>query len=403
MSAATNVLGRDARPGLLWLIAGCWMLQPLSTDLYLASLPHLSAYYQVSPAMVQQTLSLFVLGVASAQLIGGPLSDRFGRRPVLLAGAFIYVLASLACACAPSMPALIAARFAQAVGCCSVGVIARSIVRDAYSTSEAAHVIARTSSVLSLALLANPIVGAYFQTHFGWRAIFLLLTALGTLLAVGALLYFDETNQRRSPDATSPRGLARNYTALIRAPGFWAYALPGALSYASIFVFTSGGAFALIEILGVSTENFGYCSAFGVLGYVVGTLVCRRLLRRIGIARSFRIGSSLALAAGLLFATSVALGWRHWSTVVLAQFLVTFAHGINSPCVQTGAVAPFPEKAGTAAALLGCLTMLTAFALGTLVGASHDGTLIPLALLSATVGVALFASERLLAKHRATS
>lgn len=402
MSAATNVLVRDARPGLLWLITGCWMLQPLSTDLYLASLPHLSAYYRVSPAMVQQTLSLFALGVASAQLIGGPLSDRYGRRPVLLAGAFIYVLASLACTCAPSMPSLIVARFAQAVGCCSVGVVARSIVRDAYSTSEAAHVIVRTNSFLALALLASPIVGAYFQMHFGWRTIFLLLTAIGTLLAVGALLYCDETNQHRNPEAARPRGLARNYTALLGAPAFWAYALPGALSYASIFVFTSGGAFVLIEILGVSTESFGYCSAFGILGYVSGTLVCRRLLRRIGIARSFHAGSSLALAAGLFFATSVAIGWRHWSTVVLAQFLVTFAHGINSPCVQTGAIAPFPEKAGTAAALLGCLTMLTAFALGTLVGTSHDGTLFPLAFISAAVGIALFTSERLLAKHRAT-
>ncbi|HEX8961375.1 MAG TPA: multidrug effflux MFS transporter [Rhodocyclaceae bacterium] len=385
---------------LLWLITGCLMLQPLSTDLYLPSLPHLATYFGVAPAAVQQTLSLFVLGFGTAQLVSGPLSDRYGRRPVLLGGLAIYVAASVACGLAPSIGVLVAARFVQAVGCCTAVVIARAIIRDAYAPAEGAHVIARASMLLSFAPLLGPIAGGYLQVAFGWRAAFALLTVLCLILAAAAWRRLEETNLAPDAGATRLSGMIASYRVIVRRPVFWAYTLPGALSYASIFVFISGSSFVLIDVLGMPTEYYGYCYAFGVSGYLTGTVACRRLLGRIGVDRALSFGTALSLGGGLLFAVLIAAGVRHWALVPLAQFVTMAAHGINFPCAQAGAVAPFPQQAGAAAGLLGFVTMLVALLAGLWVGASHDGTMEPLAWIAASVNATLFAAARLSAHRR---
>lgn len=384
---------------LLLLVTGCMMLQPLSTDLYLASLPGMALDFAVTPAAVQQTLSLFVFGFGTAQLVSGPMSDRYGRRPVLIGGLALYLLSGIACALAPSLDWLIAARFVQAIGACTAVVVARAIVRDAYSPAEGARVMARALSLLALAPILGPILGGYLQVSFGWRAAFVTLALAGLTMLVAAMRHLTESNSQPNPKAMHPASLARAYLGVVRTPAFWAYALPGSLSYASIFVFISGTPFVLIKVLGVPTQYYGYLFAFGVCGYLGGTLICRRLIGHIGIARVLALGTAVGLAGGLGFLMLVLAGVSHWTLVVMAQFVVMTAHGINFPCTQSGSLAPFPEKAGAAAGLFGCLVMYAALAAGTWVGNSHDGTLLPLASISATVGVILFAGTRLLARH----
>lgn len=384
---------------LLLLVTGCMMLQPLSTDLYLASLPGMALDFAVTPAAVQQTLSLFVFGFGTAQLVSGPMSDRYGRRPVLIGGLALYLLSGIACALAPSLDWLITARFVQAIGCCTAVVVARAIVRDAYSPAEGARVMARALSLLALAPILGPILGGYLQVSFGWRAAFITLALAGLTMLFAALRHLTESNGQRNPAAMRPASLARAYLHVVRTPAFWAYALPGSLSYASIFVFISGTPFVLIKVLGVPTQYYGYLFAFGVVGYLGGTLICRRLIGSIGIARVLALGTSVGLAGGLGFLMLVLAGINHWTLVVMAQFVVMTAHGINFPCTQSGSLAPFPEKAGAAAGMFGCLVMYAALAAGTLVGNSHDGTLLPLASISAAVGVILFTGTRLLARY----
>jgi DHA1 family bicyclomycin/chloramphenicol resistance-like MFS transporter len=384
---------------LLWLVTGCMMLQPLSTDLYLASLPGMATNFGVSPAAVQQTLSLFVFGFGTAQLVSGPLSDRYGRRPVLIGGLALYLVSGLACALTPSLDWLIAARFVQAIGCCTAVVVARAIVRDAYAPAEGARVMARALSLLALAPIFGPILGGYLQVAFGWRAAFLVLSLAGVAVWVAAMRHLTESNPKLNPDAMRLGHLAATYRDVLRTPAFWAYALPGSLSYASIFVFISGTPFVLIKVLGVPTQYYGYLFAFGVLGYLGGTLICRRLLGRIGVPRVLALGTTVGMLGGLGFLLLVLAGISHWTLVVMAQFVVMTAHGINFPCAQSGSLAPFPDKAGAAAGLFGCLVMYAALASGTWVGASHDGTLLPLASISATVGIILFVGTRLLARH----
>ena len=394
-STTPRPLPEYAHAPILLLIIGFLMLQPLSTDLYLASLPSLATVFGVPASTVQLTLSVFVIGFGGAQLVIGPLSDRYGRRPVLIWGLALYVAASLLCASAHTIQVLVAARFMQALGCCSAIIIARAIVRDAYAPADSARVIARASSWLALAPLTGPILGSYLQVAFGWRAAFVALSILSAIVLGAVLLRLPETNVHKNPRATELRGLMANYRHVLGSRAFWAHVLPGALSYGSIFAFISGSSLVLIRVLGVPTQLFGYCFAFGVSGYLCGTIVCRRLLPRFGPSATLRIGSTLSLAAGALFLAAVALGFAHWSVVVVAMFMTMGAHGINFPVSQSGSVTPFPQQAGTAAGLMGAIVMLAAFGVGTIVGATFDGTLFPLAATACGIAACIFASVRL--------
>ncbi len=379
---------------ILVLVTAMLMMQPLSTDLYLASLPSLGNEFSVPVSTVQLTLSLFVMGFGSAQLIVGPLSDRFGRRPVLLAGLALYLVASAACGLSSSIQLLITARFVQALGCCSAVMIARAIVRDAYAPEHSARVIARASTWISVAPIVGPILGSVMQVNFGWRAAFVVLGFFSAALLIASILRLPETNEHKDPQATNFVGLMANYRLVLGAREFWIHVLPAALSYGSIFMFISGSPFVLIRILGVPVEWFGVCFGLAVSGYMTGTLVCRRLLMTISGKQALRIGTACSLGGGIYFLLATLLGWWHWSMVVLAMFITMVAHGINFPVTQAGAVAPFAKQAGTAAGLMGAIMMAFAFIVGSIVGATHNGTLYPMAILSCVIGTLSFASVR---------
>ncbi len=392
-------IAQFAQAPLLLLIISMMMMQPLSTDLYLSSLPSLVNDFGVSVSVVQLTLSLFVVGFGGAQLVIGPLSDRFGRRPVLLCGLALYVAASALCGLSASIELLIAARFIQALGCCAAVMIARAIVRDAYEPQDSAKLLARASTWISLAPIVGPIIGSYLQVAFGWRAAFGALGVFSACVMAACILHLPETNQHKNPNATDVAGIIANYRLVLGSREFWLNVTPGALSYGGIFMFISGSSFVLIKVLGVPTQWFGYCFALGVSGYMSGTLVCRRLLKTLSGEQALRIGTACSLTAGLYFLAATLLGLWHWTVVVLAMFLAMASHGINFPVSQAGAISPFPKQAGTAAGLMGAVMMGFAFIIGSIVGATHNGTLYPLAILAAALGIVNFASVRLIAKR----
>ncbi len=396
MTSDTAPLAQYAHAPLLMLITAFLMMQPLSTDLYLASFPGLASGFQVPASTVQLTLSLFVIGFGGAQLIIGPLSDRFGRRPVLLIGLALYVAATIVCGLAPTIEVLIAGRFLQSLGCCSAVMIARAIVRDAYDPEHSVRIIARASTWLSLAPILGPILGSWLQVTFGWRAAF---AALGIFSAcVMAITFFrlPETNLHKNPQATALRGLLANYRLVLGSREFWTYALPGALSYGAIFSFISGSSFILIQVLDVPTAWFGFCFAFGVTGYMAGTIVCRRMQPTLGTTRTFYLGTGLSLAAGIVFLAAVAAGMVHWALILAVMFMTMAAHGINFPIAQSCSVTPFARQAGTAAGLMGALSMAVAFVVGTIVGATHNGTLYPLAIIACVLGLLIFVMARMI-------
>ena len=373
---------------ILLLTAGLSMLQPLSTDVYLSTLPGIATYFNASVASVQSTLWMFIAAFGIWQLIAGPLSDRFGRYPIVVAGALTYCAASLLAAIAPSLEVLVVGRVLQAVGACTCLVGARGFVRDLYSPTEGARMIAKAATIMSLAPLIGPLIGATLYVRFGWRSSFAVLATFSLLLAVLATLKLRETNTRRNPSALMLAPMLRTYESVARSRAFRAYTLSAAATYASLFAFLSGSSFVLINVLGQTPTIFALSFATMVVGYLVGTVICRRLLVMHGIQRTVCAGASLQAAAGVTMA-ALALGGVHVPIAIGApMFFIGLSHGLIQPPVQSGAIAPFPHAAGAAAALLGFVMMLVATFVGIWIGASYNATVYPLTLTICACGLA---------------
>ena len=386
---------------LLALLLG---IQPVTTDVYLPALPALQQDLGASMSQVQMTFAALLLSFGFSQLVWGPLSDRFGRRPVLLAGMGAYVLASLACVLAPSMPMLIGARIAQGAAMGAAVMGARAIVRDLYPPLEGARMMSRGLSGLGVIAVCCTPVGGLLTDWVHWRAAMAALALFGIATLVLLWLRLEETVPARNPQALAPGTLWRSWAQIARHPTFIAYCVLSSASYAALFTFLASSSFVLIEGLGLSRLAYGGLMAFGSLLYIVGTIACRRLLVRWGIRRTVMLAGGMSLVAGALMAALAWLGWgRPWYgawAVVLPQALFMVAHGVHQPVGQSGAVAPFPQMAGAASALNGFVMMAVAFPMGLWLGRAMDGTARPLGLgLLAWCVVIALAAWTLVQKH----
>jgi DHA1 family bicyclomycin/chloramphenicol resistance-like MFS transporter len=354
--------------------------QPVSTDLYLPSLPSLPGHFGVSLTTVQLTLSVLVVSFGAGQLVLGPVADRFGRRPVLLGGLGLYTLASAAALMSPHISWLIVCRAGQGLGMAACVVCARAMLRDLYDPAQGAHVMARAATWMGILPVAGPILGGYLETTLGWRGAFAVLTLFGaTGLAVIALR-LPETLRQPNPAALQLGPLLHNWRVVLTHRSFWAYTSVSSFTYAGLFCFIAGSSFVMVEVLGLSRREYGFAFAFVTSGFLIGSAVCRRLVPRLGMVRSIRVAAFVSLGAGLALAGLALAGVHHPLALMIPAFVYTFAHGIHQPCAQVGAVGPFPSRAGAATALSGFLSMALAFSMGYWMGWSYNGTVYPLSL-----------------------
>lgn len=386
LPANTPPLVAGSLAATTWLVAGLSMFQPLSTDLYLPTLPGIASDFQATAAGVQWTLSAFIAAFGIWQLVVGPVSDRFGRRPIILAGAGTYALASALCAAAPSLGILILGRVLQAIGACTCLVGARGMVRDLFRPAAGARLLASAAGLMSLAPLIGPTVGARLYEAYGWRSSFIAVTVFALAMLGATALTLRETHLRPDPRALSLRPMLRTYAAVLRSPAFRAYTLAATATYAGLFAFISGSSFVLIRVLGFSTTQFALSFSTMVAGYLVGTLICRRLVHR-GLQHVIQAGALLQFAAGATLAAAALAGWHVTAAIVVPMFAFGVSHGLVQAPAQAGAVAPFRHAAGAAAALLGFLMMGCAAAVGVWIGASYNGTVYPLTLTIAACSV----------------
>jgi DHA1 family bicyclomycin/chloramphenicol resistance-like MFS transporter len=362
---------------LLSLLLG---LQPITTDLYLPALPVLTAGFGAPMQQAQLTLTALLLAFGVSQLVWGPLSDRFGRRPILLIGLGAYVLAAVGSTLAPSMTALIVWRTVQGAAMGAAVMCARAIVRDLYAPAQGARVMSKGLSGLGVIAFLSAPLGGLLTEAFNWRFALLALAVFGAV-CLGLIAWrFEETLQRKNPAALQTATLLVTWNSILRHPTFLAFSALSAASYGGLFTFLAASSFVFMNVLGLSKTQYGALMALNSLAYIGGTFLCRHWLPRFGVRRSLKWAGVLSLAGGTLMAGISLTGVQNVWAIMLPQLLFIVAHGIHQPCGQSGAVGPFPHAAGAASAMNGFLMMLAAFAMGSWLGANMDGTVLPLTL-----------------------
>jgi MFS transporter, DHA1 family, multidrug resistance protein len=353
-------------------------IQPVTTDLYLPALPALTEGFGASMSQAQLTLSALLLAFGTSQLIWGPLSDRFGRRPILLWGLAAYSLASLGSTLAPSMALLIVWRVLQGAAMGAVVMCARAIVRDLYHPAEGARIMSKGLSGLGMLACISAPLGGLLSQLYGWRAALLAVTLFGVGTLALITLRFKETLRQKNPQALRPATLLRTWAHIFSNPTFAAFSALSAASYGGLFTFLATSSFVFIQVLGLSKTQYGLVMFSMCFFYLTGTFVCRRLLPRFGVRNSVAIAAGLSLTGGTLMGVLAWAGVQNVWAIMLPYYLFMLGHGIHQPCGQSGAVGPFPQAAGAASAMNGFLMMVVAFAMGSWLGTQMDGTVRPL-------------------------
>jgi len=368
-------------PGLIVLLLSLLLgLQPITTDLYLPALPLLTAELNAPMSQAQLTLTALLLAFGISQLVWGPLSDKFGRRPILLAGMAAYVLASVASTLAPSMVWLIVWRTVQGVAMGAGVMCARAIVRDLYVPAQGARVMSKGLSGLGVIACLSAPLGGLVTELLSWRFALLVPAIFGAIALVVVALRFEETAPQKNPQPLRFASLMASWRHILGHPTFLAFSALSAASYGGLFTFLAASSFVFIGVLGLSKTQYGMVMFINSVAYIGGTFVCRQWLPRFGVRRSVALAGGLSLSGGTLMAVLTLLGWVNVWSIMLPQVLFMIGHGIHQPCGQSGAVGPFPQSAGAASALNGFLMMVCAFGMGFWLGGHMDGTVLPLTL-----------------------
>ncbi len=368
---------------MLFVLGSLTAFAPLSIDMYLPSLPSIQGTLETSASLVQLTLAAFMAGLGLGQFVYGPLSDRFGRRTPLIAGIALYILASAACAFAPSIHWLIALRFLQAVGGAAGAVIARAIVRDLYSGREIARVLSLLMLIMGAAPILAPLLGGQVLAFAGWRAIFGVLAVLGTIALVLSLVAIPRVTSRSGQPGGAP-SLVASLRVLFTDRRFLAATLAGGFAQASMFAYISGSPFVYMELLHVSPERFSWLFAMNSVGIIGASQINRRLLARYAPERIAVSATCCMVLVGATLLVLAVSGLGSVFTLVPVLFLFLSSMGFVNPNAAALALEEHGNRAGVASAVLGSLQFAVSATASACVGLFNDGSLLPMAAVMAT-------------------
>jgi DHA1 family bicyclomycin/chloramphenicol resistance-like MFS transporter len=373
--------------GFVFLLGGMGALTALSTDMSVPALPRLAEVFQTSADRAQLTLSLFLLGFAVGQLAYGPVSDRFGRRPILLFGLTLYTLASIGCVVAGTIEQLIVFRLLQGLGGCAPRVMSPAIVRDEFHADRGAQVLSSVVIVMAIAPLVAPTIGGFLVEFFDWRAIFIVLTVAAILVLGAVVTQFGESAKYRDASATRFASILRNYGRFLGNRACLGYTLINCGVFGGMFCYISGSSFVLIDFYGLSTQLYGLFFSLNGLAFMTGSSINRRLLGRYAPQKILRVGLAICMLAGVLILLDAELRLGGPAGIIAPFILYCFGMALVYSNGTARAMEPMPQIAGLASSLIGSSQMLSAAVAGYLVNFFYSGTPVAMA-----AGVAIAAA-----------
>lgn len=366
-------------------------LPRLTLDLHLPALPAMADDFHSSDAQLQLTLTLYTLGSAISLLVSGPLTDRFGRRPVLLSGLFLYVAATTACALSDSLGVLIIARLFQALGGCCTTVIGRVIVRDYFDRQEQARLLGLISMAMAVSPMAAPVLGSLMLPWIDWRGLFVLLGLIGAALYLVVYRRLPETRPTEVA-AAPPSNLLRIYSQLLCDRYFLRYSLAIGCVYSTYFPFISESSALLQRGFHLSATAYALVFAATISGYMLGANLFRRLVQRFEPDRLINVGIGLNLVGSVMLAMATTLLPGEWLAIVLPMVVIMVSVGLVIPACQLSVLQPYGAMAGTASGLFFFIQMFLTAVGSWVTGLLSDGTSSPLVIMTAAASALLVAS-----------
>lgn len=376
----TAVAPPAATPWRLVLLLGALTaFAPMSIDMYLSSLPAIGRSLNAGPDQTQATLAAFFAGMAIGQFVYGPASDRFGRRGPILFGVGVYFIASVACALAPTIEALITARFIQALGGCAGAVVARAVVRDRFSHADTARVLSLMTLIMGLAPVLAPQLGGIIQLIAGWRAVFWTLAVFGLAIGVWVALGLSESRSAETEAQARSENPLKAFGALLRMRRLVGYGLAGTLNGAVLFTYISGAPEVIMGPYGHSPLVFNLIFAFNAVGIIGASQINRLLLRRTTPDRVLMRASLASLVFAFLLVGAAWTGWGGQWTVLPLLFLSLSTYGLMGGNTMAGALSVDPRRAGSTSALMGSASFGAGAIASWVSGLLHDGSPRPMA------------------------
>ena len=380
---------------LLGALAACG---PISIDMYLPSLPALAQAFSISASSAQVTLTSFMFGFSIGMLLYGPLSDAYGRRPVLIGGIALYALASVACAVATSIDWLVAMRLLQALGAGAASVLARAIARDAHAPADAARVLSMLAIVTSIGPLLAPLLGGQLLLVGGWRAVFAVLTLFGTVCAVTAWRRVPETWPREKRHENALVASFAIYGKLLTDPVAWGYVLCGGMAFAGMFAYVTATPFVYIDYFHVPAQAYGLFFALNIVGIMAGNFLNVRLVAALGALRMISAASVVCVVASLGVFIACVTGWGGLWSIVATLFFVVAVVGVLGANCTTDLMHRYPRNAGAAAAVFGAMQLALGGVSSLAIGALHDGTPRSMGIVIGTCGVLAYVGRMVIVK-----
>lgn len=371
-------------PGWLILMGALTAIGPVSIDMYLPAFPAIAAGLGVPSSDVERTLAAYLLGMASAQLIYGPLADRFGRKPPLYGALILYILASAGCALAPNVEFLTVCRVFQAMGGAAGMVIPRAVVRDHYGTQDAARALSMLMLIMGIAPILAPVLGSLILSWAGWRGIFITITLMGALLLWTLSKVMVESLAPENRVTLSWGNILRTYAGLLRHRRYMAFALSGGFASATLFGYIVGSPRLFIEHFGVSPQTYGLLFGMNAVSLILGSQVSARLLKTHSPMKILPWALAGLMTAGLLALLWAVSGYATLSSVMGCMLLFMFCHGFVGPNTGALALSDQGHQLGSASAMMGTFSISCGALAGLLISLLQMPGPLPLSIIMAT-------------------